>query len=611
MVAIHNSENNPFKVLDEATLKIHYEDYTVSSKYIKMRDGVKIASTICIPKGLSAGKKIPTLLYQTRYWRAAELRIPFRWIFKETLINLPTPRIFTNHGYAIVYIDVRGCGASYGTRSFPFSKEEIKDGADIADWIISQPWSDGNIVSNGISYPGTTAELLGVNNHPAVKAVMPGHGFWDPYTDVAFPGGCYDSAFMQIWSFLGKQLDNNNAKPFKQLMPILWLIMKGVKPVDNDNALSQLNEAVKQHSTNEYVSDHTKDRDFRDEILPDGTKIDDFSIFHYKKELEKSNIPIISWISWLDSGYIDAAINRFINLENPQICIIGDWNHGGMYIGNSLNPSKVEVSPTPEERITKWIDYFNKILYGEGIKGKTLYYYTMGEEKWKKTQIWPPNGQKRQRWYLTENNSLSTSKPEEKIGEDNYKVNFRATTGRFNRWWTLLGLPIDYSNRTKADKKLLTYTSPPLKENMEITGHPIIALFLSSTHEDGAIHAYLETVDESGNVFFITDGNLRLIHRKISSEQPPYKTLIPYHSFKKKDSLPVVPGEIMEVKFGTRATSALIPKGNRLRIAIAGADKDTFKQYPDEGEGKPTITISRNESHASYIDLPVIPRKNK
>ena len=67
----------------------------------------------------------------------------------------------------------------------------------------------------------------------------------------------------------------------------------------------------------------------------------------------------------------------------------------------------------------------------------------------------------------------------------------------------------------------------------------------------------------------------------------------------------------MEVKFGTRATSALIRKGNRLRIAIAGADKDTFKQYPAEGKGKPTITISRNESHASYIDLPVIPRKNK
>ena len=154
MAPIHNSENNPFKELDENTLKIHYKDYTVSSIYIKMRDGVKIASTLCIPKGLSPEKKIPTLLYQTRYWRAAELRIPFRWVFKETLINLPTPRIFTNHGYAIVYTDVRGCGASYGTRPYPFSKEEIEDGADIVDWIISQPWSDGNIVSNGISYTG-------------------------------------------------------------------------------------------------------------------------------------------------------------------------------------------------------------------------------------------------------------------------------------------------------------------------------------------------------------------------------------------------------------------------------------------------------------------------
>ena len=61
----------------------------------------------------------------------------------------------------------------------------------IVEWIVAQPWSDRNVVSKGISYTATTTELFAKNNHPAVKAIIPGHGFWDPYTDVAFPGGCF------------------------------------------------------------------------------------------------------------------------------------------------------------------------------------------------------------------------------------------------------------------------------------------------------------------------------------------------------------------------------------------------------------------------------------
>jgi len=587
--------------------KIFEEGYITSNEYIPMRDGVKIAGTICLPEGLSSKDRLPTLLYQTRYWRATKLRIPFRWVLTEVSTSMPTPDLFTHRGFAIVYVDVRGCGASFGSRPYPFSEEEIKDGADITNWIINQPWSDGNVVSNGISYTGTTAELLVVNKHPAVKAVMPGHGFWDAYTDVSFPGGCYDSSFMQLWSLVGKNLDNNNSKPFKQLAPFLWLLRKGVQPIDSDTNQNQLKQAIEAHSSNEYVSDLVGDQNFRDESTPDGIQIYDPSIYGFKEEIEESNTPFISWCSWLDSGYVTAMIHRFLNLKNPHIAIIGDWNHGAVYPANPLKPDKLEVSPTPRERITTWIDIFESVIYGEGFQGKTLYYYTMGEEKWKMTHVWPPEGQIRQKWFFEEEFALSTSKPKVKIGEDRYKINFGASTGRLNRWWTLLGLPIDYSNREEADRNLLTYTSSPLQEDIEITGQPIITLYLASTHEDGAIYAYLEEVDTDGNVHYITDGNLRLIHRKVSTEKPPYKTLVPYHSFKKTDSSPLVPGKISEVKFGFRPTSVVIRKGHRIKLAIAGADRDTFKRYPSEG--KPTITIARNTYNASYIDIPIIQKK--
>ena len=213
-----NQDANPFEQRDEYYFQPRFEDFSVSSTYITMRDGVKIALTICLPKGLSPGDKIPALLYQTRYHRTHHLRLPFRWIWNETVDHYPKTELFTANGYACIYVDVRGCGASYGFRLGPFSEEEVKDGCDIADWIINQPWSDGNVVSSGISYTGFTSEWLATNNHPAVKSAMTGHSGWDPFVDMILPGGCYNTAFIQLWSFYGKQLDQNVMKQMNMLM---------------------------------------------------------------------------------------------------------------------------------------------------------------------------------------------------------------------------------------------------------------------------------------------------------------------------------------------------------------------------------------------------------
>jgi putative CocE/NonD family hydrolase len=115
---------------------------------------------------------------------------------------------------------------------------------------------------------------------------------------------------------------------------------------------------------------------------------------------------------------------------------------------------------------------------------------------------------------------------------------------------------------------------------------------------------YLEDVDESGRVTYVIEGQLRVIHRKVSDDMPPYKLPIPHHSFKREDGMPLTPGEITEITFGLHPTSVLIKKGHRIRVAIAGHDKDTFARIPEKGV--PTLTISRNSEYASHIDLPVI-----
>ena len=66
----------------------------------------------------------------------------------------------------------------------------------------------------------------------------------------------------------------------------------------------------------------------------------------------------------------------------------------------------------------------------------------------------------------------------------------------------------------------------------------------------------------------------------------------------------VVPGEVAELEFELWATSVLFRKGHRIRIAVAGADADTFLRYPRDGT-VPVLTVERNNHYASRVSLPV------
>jgi len=115
---------------------------------------------------------------------------------------------------------------------------------------------------------------------------------------------------------------------------------------------------------------------------------------------------------------------------------------------------------------------------------------------------------------------------------------------------------------------------------------------------------YLEDVHPSGEVTYVTEGQLRAIHRKLSNEEPPYKTPVPYRTFMKKDAMPLVPGEPAELVFDLLPTSYQFLKGHSIRVAIAGADKDHFPVA--NTSLPPTLEFHRDSEHASFIDLPVV-----
>jgi putative CocE/NonD family hydrolase len=297
-----------------------------------------------------------------------------------------------------------------------------------------------------------------------------------------------------------------------------------------------------------------------------------------------------------------------VNFSNPQRAVIGAWSHNLQTHGSPYGKPKAQPFPSLEaqwQESLRFLDHHLMEIDDEGLTDKVLFYFTMGEERWKATTLWPPKGTTNQRWYLAEGGMLSQKPPASESGEDTYTVDFEATTGKNSRWHTPDGLtPVIYKDRAKMDRRLLTYTSPPLAQDTEISGHPVVTLHVASTATDGAFYVYLEDVGERGRVTYVTEGQLRAIHRKVSTEDPPYRMLVPYHSFKRKDVTPLVPGEVAELTFGLLPASVLIKKGHRIRIAIAGHDKDTFARIP--AEGTPVLSVQRNSVHASYVELPIV-----
>jgi predicted acyl esterase len=99
------------------------------SFYLPMRDGVRIAVDVVLPDGVPEGRRIPTVLNMTRYWRAEEGRDP--GAASESGLN--PVRFWVSHGFAVVVGDVRGTGASFGVWPHHRSRDETRDFGEIRD----------------------------------------------------------------------------------------------------------------------------------------------------------------------------------------------------------------------------------------------------------------------------------------------------------------------------------------------------------------------------------------------------------------------------------------------------------------------------------------------
>jgi len=557
-----------------------------------MRDGVRIAVDVWLPADTT--QPVPTLLNATRYWRGIQN------------ISEPNPDVayFRAQGYAVVVMDVRGTGASEGDWTMLWSDAEVTDMGDVMDWIVEQSWSNGRIGTYGVSYAGNAAEVAAALHHPALKAVALQFSTFDFLANLAQPGGVYN-LLAGMWQAFIAQLDQGDPCAFAPILQMscadLEAFTPAVRSVDADTDRSMLDAIIAERTGNINVTELITG-DFRELMAANGASIDSVSPHGRAEAIESSGVPMFVQVGWLDAATVDGALSRYLTLSNPQQLVIGPWSHGGNFNTDPFAPP--ETVANVEEQYAALVSFFDQYLKSEAAPpASQIRYYTLNAGTWSTTVTWPPQGVEMEHWYFAPEAALSPQAPSDEQGQDIYTADFTATTGTNSRWYTqVTSGDVLYPERAAADANLLTYTSAPLEQAVEITGNPVVTLYVASSEADGAFHVYLETVAPDGSVTLITEGVLRGLHHQISANAP-YTPVGPYHSLREADAAPLVPGEIAELQFSLYATSVLIEPGYQMRVAIAGADAENFQHYP--AEGTPIITIYRNSVYASSIDLPV------
>lgn len=583
--------------------KATHKGFEKKSIYLPMRDGVLLAIDIYLPRNRKKGERLPTILHQTRYWRAPKLRFPFS-LFSKGLLGRTGAMVrrFLEQGYAIVNVDVRGSGASLGVQTHPWTADEVRDGAEIIDWIIRQDWSNGKVGSLGVSYSGTAAEFLATNKHPNLKAIAVMFALFDVYEDNAFPGGLHNAWFTESW---GRANDAMDANQLPENYKKLKTLIKGVALVKTKGRRKLLKEALCDHQENKNVHDGALTVDCRDD-QPEGghiESINSFSPHNLIKTLDSSGLAVYSYSGWHDGAYQHAAIKRHNNLhQNPHNrLILGPWEHGGAY---NISPHcRAMAGFDHAGELLKFFDFHLKGINNAAATENHVHYFTMGAERWQSSTTFPPDYVQPQIYYLDKEalNPVPTAMQRQ---IDTLLVDNSFGSGDQTRWKAVNGKiksPFSYSDWTQRAANLPHFETAALAADLEITGHPIITLFVGSSEIDGSLIVYLEDVAPDGTVYHVTEGVLRLSHHSTNTNGAFYADATPSRTHLREDLRTMTKGEFAEIHLDLLPVSYEFKKGNKLRISLAGSDKDHFEILYPKGY---SLYFLQDEQHRPKIELP-------
>lgn len=587
------------------------------SRYLTTRDGTRLAADLHLPRERPPDERLPTIVTFSTYLRGMEFRVPGTEaaMRRADLLDPDWGDAFARLGFAHLLVEIRGAGASFGTKRSVFVDDLVRDGNDVLDWVVDQPWSNGAVGATGISALGLTSMFLATGKHPALKAIAPRFTVFDVFGDV-HAGGLLQQRFLTDVGAVIRAMDQNRLHDTVEhpvARQAMRLLVKGIRGVDEDRDGARLAAAVAEHEHNEGFDREIAAVRRRDDPLPhttDAATLDTQSPFNLAAELVASGVAVHAMGGWMDGAFARAMIHLHRNVPNPGSRLtIGPWAHGGRFYSSPvLGRRRRRTAFAQASELARFFDLHLRDVDRGLADEAPVHYFTMGEERWKEAPGWPPPGLVTRALHLAGAGRLVDVAPEQP-DVDRYVVEREATTGIWSRYGKHLAGkmgPARYGNRAKADRRLRCYTSAPLDTDLEVTGHPFVTLTLACDREDAALFVYLEDVAPDGHVRMITDSCLRLSHRATGGE-PPYEHLGVWRTGADADIEPVTPGAVMELTLDLLPTSWLFSAGHAIRLAIAGADVDNFLTVPEEGPA-PTFAIHHGGEHVARLDLPVMPR---
>ncbi|SKA16549.1 hypothetical protein SAMN02745126_03890 [Enhydrobacter aerosaccus] len=572
------------------------------SVYVTMPDGCRLAVDVLLPNG-DRTRRWPTVLILTPYVRRFELARGANGV--EPSPNTYRYRdMFVPRGYALVVVDARGTGASFGTRDSFRSPREREDYRVIADWIVAQPWSDGAIGATGISYLGAACDFLASTGHKAVKAIAPLFAVWDTWADNYYPGGMLIKRLAQVYDELMLALDHDRRDLRAQFAYFANPALLGPMPVDDDRDGSLARDAVKGHLSNFRMPDFITEFKCRDDALPydpDFTSAS-FSPYHYLDQIPR-DVAVYAISGWMDgAGYANGVLSRFLSLPNPERrVLLGPWDHGARVNASPWRSKQEPEFPVLGE-VLRFFDH-HLMRRATGLdREDPIHYFAVHAEEWRGTKSWPPvTGSKR--FFTAHAGRLLSTRPADAVW-DSHESDFTAGSGSQTRYERIAGIDATnyYEDWPEREAKLPSFTTEPLDEALEIAGHPVVSLWLASSEPDASVFVYLSEVESDGRVRYVTEGVLRAIHRAEASCPPNYRTTWPWRTFARADVRPMPIAEPQLLKFALLPVAWRFAKGSRIRLSIAGADADHFVQTP---HGRPPVlSIVSGGDQASLLELP-------
>ena len=490
-----------------------------------------------------AREPLPVILMRTPYGR----RGPYGTI----------ARLFAERGYHAVVQSTRATSGSGGQIDYD---REAADGRAAADWIIKQPWSNGEIGGFGGSYLTFTQLALASTRPPQLKAMA--LGVWGAERRALYyPGGAF-SLDRLAWAFVIE----NQERPLASVLTPLR-VRRALAPAFAHLPLLDADMVAVGHPVDYY----------REQIQHDQPGDPYWAPTDFRPALLDLGIPVTMICGWYDMSLPSMLADYQALRQGGQTARlrVGPWHHTSQDLFRYSFHDALE-----------W--FGAHLLGGQAPSWSGVRIETMGGGRWRDLPQWPPAAST-QRWHLQPDGALATPVPP--TGAPS-----RYTYDPADPTPAVGGTSSSPANAGPKDNRelerrpdVLTYTSEPLLSALEITGPVTAELFVSSSRPHTDFFARLCDVDQKGRSVNITDGLIRLTS---ASPQP------------------------QRIRVDLWPNAHQFRPGHRVRLQVSSGAHPRYAR--NTGSGEPLATaatlcaaqqaVHHDPAHPSAVLLPVVPQ---